>query len=215
MISPPRTAELLLESLGATIPFREPLLGDLAEGFAARSAQNGVDAARRWYYWEAMRAAPHLLWDGVRGLRARDVRHIAGVVFAAYCFTLMLAFLTSMFTGAVLATWNVSPRLFAHTNDSVAYVAFALGFVATIIGGVIAAWLDERAPLVSALALGVVWAGASIVILTIGPGNGDGWLPVWAPLAQISGTSLGGVLRVRALRSVSRSEQAASVTPPT
>ena len=86
--------------------------------------------------------------------------------------------------------------------------------MATIIGGVIAAWLDERAPLVSALALGVVWAGASIVILTIGPGNGDGWLPVWAPLAQISGTSLGGVLRVRALRAVSRLEQAASVTPP-
>ena len=42
MTRPPRTAELLLESLGAPAHYREPLLGDLAEGFASRAERGGV-----------------------------------------------------------------------------------------------------------------------------------------------------------------------------
>jgi hypothetical protein len=198
MTTPPRTPELLLESLGATTQFREPLLGDLTEEFTARAEQDGHGAARRWYYREALRAAPHLLQNGIRGLRARDVRHIAGVVFASYCFVMMLAFFASMIGGAIMATGQIAPGRFAQPGDPLFYVGYAIGFGCAVTGGVIAAWLDRRMPLLSALALGVVWAGAGIAVTTIAGGADIGWLRAVAPLGIFIGTTIGGVLRVRA-----------------
>ncbi|HEX7242371.1 MAG TPA: permease prefix domain 2-containing transporter, partial [Longimicrobiaceae bacterium] len=59
--TPPRTAERLLEALGAEPELRDALLGDLAEDFATRAADQGERAARRRYWREALRAAPYLL----------------------------------------------------------------------------------------------------------------------------------------------------------
>jgi hypothetical protein len=204
MTTPPRTTELLLESLGATPRFREPLLGDLAEEFTARVEREGRGPARRWYYREALRAAPHLLRDGLRELRARDVRHIAGVVFASYCFVIMLAFFASMVAGAIMGTWQIAPARFAQPGDPLFYVGYVFGFACVVTGGVIAAWLDERTPLVSALALGVLWASANVVGMMMARGPDVGWLRVAAPLGILMGAAFGGVLRVRALRTVSR-----------
>lgn len=198
MIVPPRTAELLLESLGAAPRFRDPLLGDLAEEFITRVERDGLAAARRWYCREALRAAPHLLRDGLRELRAQDVRHIAGVVFASYFFVMMLAVLASMVAGAVMGSWQIAPERFGRPGDPLFFVGYALGFGCAVVGGVIAAWLDRRTPFISALALGVVWAGASVATSMLARGVDVGWFRVVAPLGIFIGTTIGGVLRVRA-----------------
>ena len=44
---PPKTAEPLLEALGAEPEFRDALLGDLTEELAIRAAYDGERAARR------------------------------------------------------------------------------------------------------------------------------------------------------------------------
>jgi hypothetical protein len=205
MTAPPRTAELVLESLGASAQFRDPLLGDLAEGFASRVELDGLSRARRWYYREALRTAPHMLREGLGQLRARDVKRIAGVGFAAYCLVLMLGFLVSMMTGAILAAWDIAPLRFGRPGDPLFYVAYALGFAAAVIGGVIAAWLDERTPLLSALALGGTWAALAIITSTaLASGAEMGWMRVIAPLMIVAGTTLGGVLRIRALNTLER-----------
>jgi len=96
MTAPPRFLEQLLASLGATPAFREPLLGDLAEEFALRAARDGTQAARGWYRREALRSAPHLLHDGVRHLRARDLVHLAGVVLSAWVLLATVVLLVAL-----------------------------------------------------------------------------------------------------------------------
>src|SRR4051812_18540864 len=90
MMRPPVAAEALLTSLGARADFREPLLGDLAERFALRVERDGTASARRWYWREAVRTMPHLLGDWARSLRAREIRHLAGVVFTAYMLAVVI-----------------------------------------------------------------------------------------------------------------------------
>jgi hypothetical protein len=91
-MTPPRTAERLLGSLGARPEFRDPLLGDMDEEYADRVRRHGEQAARRWYWRESLRTAPHLVHDWRRSLAARDVRRLGSVVLASYCFTMMLVF---------------------------------------------------------------------------------------------------------------------------
>jgi hypothetical protein len=198
MMEPPRTAELLLQSFGASTQYVEPLLGDLAEGFALRAGQEGVRSARRWYWREALRATPHVLREGVTSLHVRDVKHIAGVVLAAYFLVFMVAFFASMVAGAVMSALQVIPGRFAQPGDPMFYVGYVLGFGCTVLGGVFAAWLDERTPVLSALALGIVWASLSIGAMALGHGSGGAWLRVVVPSMTVTGVMLGGFLRIRA-----------------
>lgn len=209
MTAPPRTAELLLQSLGASTRFREPLLGDLAEGFVIRAEREGVRRARRWYYREVVRAAPHVLRDGVGCLDMRDVKHIASVVFAAYCLVMMLALLASMMAGAVMSTWQIVPGRFARHDDPLFYVGYALGFACTVMGGAIAAWLDRRTPLLSALTLGMTWAGLGIASTAFVHVGDAGWFRVLTPLTTVMGAAIGGVVRIRALIAPEQAEREA------
>jgi hypothetical protein len=87
-------AERLLHSLGAHPAFADALLGDLAEERARRAAEQGSTAARWWYAREALRSAPHLLWNalrhgGPRG-RARAAVALAAVALVPTVATLAL-----------------------------------------------------------------------------------------------------------------------------
>lgn len=201
-MKPPRIAEALLRSLGARADFCEPLLGDLAEGFAMRVDRDSADSARRWYWRETIRAVPHLLADWRRSLRAEDVRHLAGVVFTSYVFTAMLVFLgVALATGAADALGSTI-RAPAYPFSRVVLIALWLpvAISSTVLGGYIAAWLDRRAPLASAIALGLVWSAISLTVGGITHGNE---VPVWywmfAAALQVLGPAVGGVLCVRRL----------------
>ena len=202
MMRPPRTAELLLESLGARASFREPLLGDLAEGFALRVERDGVDVARRWYYRESVRAIPHLLGDWRRSLCASDIRYLAGVVLASYVLTMTLVFLAAEFAAGAAHTLGFSQRMLPAPLDRAAFLALWLPMwiMSTVMGGYVAAWLDRRAPLISAAALGLAWSCSALAIGWITHDNGTpAWYWVCIPLVLAVGPTVGGVLRVRAV----------------
>jgi len=204
MTVPPRLMEQLLASLGATADFRDPLLGDLAEEHARRAAADGPRAAGRWYRREALRTAPHLLRDGVRHLHARDVAHLAGVVFSAWVLlqaTLALVVLPLLFAalsilGITLPTLARGPL--PWTDPVAGGAALVAGTLAATLGGRIAGALHGRAPLVGALALGATWAVLALVVGTFGGG-----IPLWyralVPVVTLAGATAGGLLAVRAL----------------
>lgn len=196
MIAPPRRTELLLEALGAEAGFRDALLGDLAEEFAALAQTDGVGAARRWYYREAISATPHLLRVWWRRLRLRDVGNLAGVVLASYVFWAVLAvfFLAIVSSVATALGLPQDSHFLARSGQLVPLVGLLLAAVGGFAGGRIAAWLDERAPLTTALAFGVVWSCAGLSVGAI-LGNTPVWYRVSAAVAVLVSAVLGGVHR--------------------
>jgi hypothetical protein len=207
MIDPPRTAEVVLESLCAQASYGDALLGDLTEAFSLRVARDGERVARLWYYREAMRSTAHLLFAWMRGLRVSDAKRLVGVILASYVFTLMLALfvITAMLSSAHalgisgIATFEQGPTRFFPIW---AWVPFGIAY--TTLAGYIAAWLNEQEPLPTALALGIVWACAGVAErLLTGGNNVPGWLTGFTLTVTVAGPVTGGILRIRqgALRS--------------
>lgn len=200
-MTPPRTAERLLEALGARADFRDPLLGDMDEEYMDRAERDGERAARRWYWRESLRTAPHLLYDWGRSLRARDVRRLGSVVLAGYFFTMMLVALGVAIADSITDAVGITVRATQAPAAAPIIVGMSLGVVSSLVAGYIAAWLDERAPLASAATLGLVWSVGSLVVslLTSGAHDTPLWFRLAAPVVLMFSTTLGGVLRVRAL----------------
>lgn len=204
-IAPPRTTELLLEALGADTGFRDDLVGDLAEEFAARAERSGAAAARRWYRREALRAVPHLLVHRARRVRSRDLRYLAGVALSAYVLTAALGWtVAGLAYGAALAfdAPRSLPSAINPADPRLLFIALSAGVVSATTAGYLAAWLGRRAPLVCALALGVAWSclllAALFVPVLLGARTP---VPLWyrltIPLVVVACTTLGGVQRVR------------------
>jgi hypothetical protein len=201
--APPRTAERLLEALGAGPELRDALLGDLAEDFATRAADDGEPAARRWYWREALRVAPYLLGNWARGLRARDAARLAGLVGATFClvgvslWTILagVEFVVERTTGPTSFPWH-DPQ-----PGTLTLGVMLLGYVAVgTAGGWMASRREERAPAVAALAFGIAWAILALVF----PLPGRAALPTWYLLglvvAVLTGTLLGGLRRIATWR---------------
>lgn len=194
--TPPRTPERLLEALGAEPEFRDALLGDLAEEFAIRAAYDGDHSARRWYWMEAFRVAPHLLRDWARRLRPRGVARLAGAVGAAYFSVGAFAYAVLVVLEAVVERIRGQTTLPWHDPHAgtLALCGLLLGDVAVAAtGGWLAAKLEDRSPAVAAAALGVVWAMISV----LAPLPLRASLPAWYLLGQtvavLAGSMLGGV----------------------
>ena len=197
--TPPRTAERLLEALGAEPEFRDALLGDLTEELAIRAAYEGERAARRWYWGAALRVAPHLLRNWARSLRPRDVARLAGSVAAADL--LVGVSVWGMLAGVEVAVEGmIGPTTFPWHDPQPAALALwgmLLGFTAVATaGGWVASRLEDRAPAVAALALGLGWA----IVVLVAPIPGRASLPAWYLLGQVvavfTGATLGGMRRI-------------------
>jgi hypothetical protein len=213
---PLRLAEsrLLLGALDAQTVFGEALIGDLAEEFAVRAERDGGAAARRWYYREAVRVAPHLLRDCVRGFHRRDVAHVASVVGLSYVCTatigLFIFFTINSVTLALGLHLESIDRFLTHPYPiAVTILLLLLGSTGAVLGGYIAACLDRRTPVVSAMSLGVAWtclalASSAIVHGPPTPPPVPSWYRFAAVALVIVGTSAGGVLRVCGARSIRR-----------
>lgn len=206
MSTPPRVAESLLEALGADADYRDAVMGDLAEEFQARALRDGANAARSWYVREAVYAVPALLRSAVRGVRARDFRHLAGLA--------LTAFVLSRFVGGfvlVLAYRLLSSADVGVMNDGASVwvllaLKWSLGLTSVVLGGYIAAWLHEGAPLMAAMVLGLLWVmtgvAVSVILVATGafpesmPAISNPWLQLANAAMLIIGTTLGGILRV-------------------
>jgi hypothetical protein len=141
------------------------------------------------------------------------MRRLGSIVLAAYFFTMMLAFLVSAIVQSVGEAFGVSPVVSPSHGYGLLRLAFmASAMVASLTGGYIAAWLDDRAPLASAVALGITWSSLGIIGAATTGGNGaPGWFRVCVPVLLVVGPALGGILRVRAQMSGGRTEPIAPV----
>jgi hypothetical protein len=199
MSAPPVTVERVLEALSAHTDFRDGVLGDLAEEFELRADRDGEAAARRWYVAEAVRAAPHLMGDWARGLRKPEFMHLANVVFASFVFAETLLFFFELSLVSVFNLIGVTPVMLTPSTVGPLAPALGLSFIAigALMGGCIAAWLDDKAPLVSAIALGAVWTCLLIAFAVVSRSTVPAWYPLGAALVMMSGTTFGGVLYLR------------------
>ncbi len=205
---PPRSIECWLEALGAEPRFRDSVLGDLAEEYASRVESHGEASARNWYRLEALRVAPHLLWNWARRLRVRGVVQLVGVMASSYISLLMLGLLVGGIGYGVLKALGLPTEYhFPWGNSTAASLLLAaslvLGTFVTALNGYIASLLGNEAPLASAVAYAVVWGVIEVAVAAFAPG-----FPVWyrcaIPVVVVMGTTAGGMLRVSRSRTPSR-----------
>lgn len=201
--TPPRTAERLLEALGAGPEFRDALLGDLAEELAIRAVYDGERAARRWYRQEALRVAPYLLRDWASRLRGRDAMRLVGLVSAVS--GLVGVSLWGMLTAVEVTVERiVGPTTFPWHDPQPGALTLGLmllGYVAVAAaGGWMASRREERAPAVAALALGIAWATLVLVIPLPSRAPLPGWYLLAPAVAVLTGTTLGGMCRIATRR---------------
>ncbi|MGH7500221.1 MAG: permease prefix domain 2-containing transporter [Longimicrobiales bacterium] len=187
----PRRAERLLEALGAETDFREHVIGDLAEEFGIRLQWDGPRAARSWYYRESLRVAPYLLRDWWRNLRWNHVAYFANVVLWSSLSMIVLEMLLQR-TASSLGplTTSMFPKAFSQ-SAGIAALMLSWTLVDGAFAGYVAARIGRRAPLPSALLVGITWMGVMVW---------SGWagVPPWFLAANvttmIAGTIAGGVL---------------------
>jgi hypothetical protein len=176
------------------------MIGDLEEGFTRRVEREGAGAARRWYLRETIRAVPHLLGDWRRSLQMRDVRRLAGIILTSYVFAVSLGILLVGLTKGAFDAVGLSPHVrFGHLpNTQIEIMWFPVQMMCTVITGYLAAWLDNRAPVPTAMVTGVALACPAFVI-AFSHLSEAAFFVVFAAVVQVGGATLGGILRVRTL----------------
>ena len=164
----PRVLERALEALGAEREFCEGVVGDLAEEFAIRATCDGVAVARRWYFRESLRVAPHLLRNWWHNVRARDVVNLASVI--AISSAAMMAFETVIVRIVAPAIGIPIEGRLIDVMPQTPVGAFALSAMLVgwtlcdgAVAGYIAARVGRRAPSASALSCAAFWG---VVMLT-------------------------------------------------
>lgn len=202
--STPRFAESVLESFGAAPEFRDAVIGDLAQEFALRVESHGERAARRWYYREALRAAPHLARNWLKRAEFRDARRLLNVVGLSFVLTFMVENL-AFFAGA--AIWISGREMLGVPSEpprtAVLMMAVVLAWMLPVCAGYLAASFAREAPMIAATAAGMTWATfvtvtAVIQVLIAHPPVERAWVPLTMRIASLTlvlfGSVAGGLL---------------------
>jgi hypothetical protein len=188
-----RMAGAILRILVADDEIREGVEGDLIEDYARIRASEGSRSAARQYWCELLVSAPHLL-------RASLAPPDAGVGLGA-----AMAIVGGYVTLVALVLWNeqmlriVGVRLDPE-NRSIMTLWLALDVFAGIGAGYVAAWLARRAPVASALALGLGCVVIGVLMALLGSFAGPLWYHVALQVVIVPATVTGGALRVRVSR---------------
>jgi hypothetical protein len=169
---PSQRIEALLASLGARAPYRDAVLGDLAEEHARRAESEGERAAARWYRREALRAAPHLLLDWARQLTPREVGRLAVIAIVSGA---TLRLLQLGIVAAVVASLGVVPDSLVVVNAAwrdvvqempvLAAMVVALVQLVPVAVGFVAAWTNARGRIPAALVVATAVAGSGMALL--------------------------------------------------
>lgn len=199
MTIPPRTPELLLETLGADVALRDAVVGDLAEEYAWIADAVDERTARRWYWREALRAVPLLAGSAVRRLTWSDVQRRAGIALSAYIFTLVLSLVVGI-TVNVLAVRAIGAETLATPAGlwGLLGVQLVQATWSSVLAGYLAAWLDDDAPLTSALTLAALWCLWYLAVGVVA-GGPTAVRQIVLGVIAIVGMTGGGLLRLRQL----------------
>jgi hypothetical protein len=193
----PRRVERILASLGASAELRQDVLGDLQEEFAIRAAWDGPATARRWYYRESLRVAPHLLRDWWGQLGWRDVFRLTEVIVWSAIAVTVLQTLEGAFVIKLANLLGVMPqRVLALSFDLTGpQIMLAWNALFALATGYFAASIGPRARMPSALTTATFWALFFLVAWFRSPGLFPLWFNVVSLITCFSGIALGGMLR--------------------
>ena len=198
MTTPPRFIESVLSALGATPEYRDLLIGDLAEELALRARYDGELAARRWYRREALRSIPHLLGNGLRDGGVRRIGQLLGIVLTAWTFVAITLGTTFVIVFRTIIRFWPEYRQIAYGGPGWATLVIIGVSSTSFLGGLIAAWLNRRAPMTGAIALGVTWAATQLALIAIGRvGAPPFWFPVIVPTLMLGSAVAGGLFHMR------------------
>ena len=190
-VTPPRLGHIILESLGASKEFRDPIIGDLAQEYAGRVEESGFAVARLWYYREMLRTAPHMArnwWSTVNGA---EIRQVLAVIAYTYVLMLLAEFLVLM-----LAFFAVSLLGLDDSTAGPGLLHPILVVLSTIFAGFTAASLYRKAPLIAAAAFGLTVSTLVFSLVYISPDGFTSMLLASALLAPL-GALYGGLIRER------------------
>ena len=135
--SPPTFACWLLESV---LPdtYREAVLGDLIEEYTLRIESTSRFSASRWFWSQACRSVPSMVWSS---LRSRDCLISISIAMGVYIFMGTLKF---------AADWMIS-KLVAPDQTTYVVLAPIVFLTTTAIGGCVAARIRRGATIFLAL----------------------------------------------------------------
>lgn len=97
--SPPAFACWLLESV-LPVPYREAMLGDLIEEYTLRVESTSLSAASRWFWSQACRSVPSMVWSS---LRSGDWLISMSVAMGVYISMGMLKFAADLIISKLVA----------------------------------------------------------------------------------------------------------------
>ena len=135
--SPPAFACWLLESV-VPAPYREGMLGDLIEEYALRAESASSPDVMRWFWSQACRSVPPMVWSS---MRSRDGLISMGIAMGVYIVMEVLEY------GAHLAV----SRLVAPQPSTYVLLAPVLFLAGSSIGGCVAARIRRGATIFLAL----------------------------------------------------------------
>jgi hypothetical protein len=135
--SPPTFACWLLESL-LPDPYREALLGDLIEEYTLRIESTSRFTASRWFWSQAFRSAPSMVWSS---LRSENCFISISIAMGVYIFMGTLKF---------AADWMIL-KLFTPNQATYVVLAPIMFLMTTTVGGCVAARIRRGATIFLAL----------------------------------------------------------------
>jgi hypothetical protein len=135
--SPPAFACWLLESV-VPAAYREAMLGDLIEEYTLRAASASALTASRWFWSQACRSVPSVVWSS---LRSRDWLMSMGIATGVYVVMATLKLAVDLMIAKFVAP--------AQTTDVV--LAPVVFLCASAIGGCVAARIRRHATIFLAL----------------------------------------------------------------
>src|SRR5581483_10272427 len=137
----PRITERLLEALCPPSPFRDGVIGDLAEEFGRRTYADGPLAARRWYYGQAIASAPHLVaywttrasfgsWIGIIALGVGAMISARAITMALQIIVIMSLGVVPDSTGIVMAAWRDAREIYPLLTRAIIETPWLIGVAA-------------------------------------------------------------------------------------
>lgn len=189
---PPRATETLLGGFLADPDLREAVLGDLAESWGERAADEGPGVANARYREQALRTAPHLMAAWWRGAGAGELRRTLGRVALVLAAAVLLAALT--FVGMRVAVEGQFVWPPGASRHAIALWMILAGAGGALAGGLAVAARSPRAPMAATLLLALGWIPVTLVpaaAVPVPPGPPI-WLYLTFPATLALATVAGG-----------------------
>ncbi|HJQ53137.1 MAG TPA: hypothetical protein VJ825_04750 [Gemmatimonadaceae bacterium] len=188
----PNGVHRIMSAIAANPEVREAMLGDLDEEYQVRAERDGIAAANRWSWREAIRSLFGALRHSVPNLSATFASVLPAMLWGS-----VIAFLASAAVAAV--TYPVT--LYAPFDKAVVFTGLSIveRFVTSMMGGYEAARVGTKAPLWSAVAAGLFPTAVlfAIAALTIIPSQVGTMVLVSAVanVVLVPGSLAGGILQ--------------------